>query len=202
MPLHPGLRGIAAQGVWGKKLAGEYRRSAEGLAARGSNMGLCQLIRKSRQSTENLIAQKQPACQETLAVFTGRCPAPRAARPSRAGYSGDMRDGQCFTAARRKALRLAALAGGRASRFEKSRQSTENLIAQKTASVPRNAGCFLYCWKIIPNFDVPAVPLGGFRRFGHSGSRNRRRYDPYIPRVPALPRPGWGNRSGQWSPWR
>ena len=111
MPLHPGLRGIAAQGVWGKKLAGEYRRSAESLAARGSNRGLCQLIRKSRQSTENLIAQKQPACQETLAVFTGRCPAPWAARRSRAGYSGDMRIGRGFTAARRKVSWLIKAAG-------------------------------------------------------------------------------------------
>ena len=41
MPLHPGLRGPAAQGVWGKKLAGEYRRSAEGLAARRSGMVPC-----------------------------------------------------------------------------------------------------------------------------------------------------------------
>ena len=59
------------------------------------------------------MAQQNSQRVKTLWLFFGKgsASAPRTARLRRAGYSGDMRDGQCFTAARRKALRLAGLTG-------------------------------------------------------------------------------------------
>ena len=73
----------SAQGRRGTcRLTGFYRRSATGLAARESGR-----------------------------LRRGSVPAPRTARHRRAGYSGDMRLGRGFTAARRQASRLAGLAG-------------------------------------------------------------------------------------------
>ena len=76
VPLHPGLRGPAAQGVWGKKLAGEYRRSAEGLAARGSGVAPCCLYGIDRHSSTGLMARYkgQREIKLTLAFCAAKIP--------------------------------------------------------------------------------------------------------------------------------
>ena len=204
MPLHPGLRACGAQGARGTCRVGRgftaARRKASQLA--GLAGVSCQLIRKKRHLAESLMAQQNSQREKTRWLFLQG----DALHLGLRGLAAQGTLGTCEMASV-----LPPLGGrpcgsrvwqGACQSIRKKPPIDGESYSSKTASVPRNAGCFLYCWKIIPNFDVPAVPLEGFRRFGHSGSRNRRRCDPYIPRVPALPRPGWGNRSGRWSPWR